>query len=40
MFADEPTGALNRSNSVEVLNLLTELNRQKQGMYIIQISRS
>lgn len=30
LFADEPTGALNKSNSTEVLNLLTELNRSGQ----------
>lgn len=35
VFADEPTGALNRSNSVEVLNLLTELNRQKQSIVMV-----
>ena len=35
LFADEPTGALNRANSVEVLNLLTELNRQKQSIVMV-----
>lgn len=35
VFADEPTGALNRSNSVEVLNLLTELNRQRQSIVMV-----
>ena len=27
LFADEPTGALNRRNTIEVLDLLTKLNR-------------
>ncbi|WP_343250287.1 ABC transporter ATP-binding protein [Diplocloster hominis] len=34
-FADEPTGALNKSNSVEVLNLLTELNRSGQSILMV-----
>lgn len=35
LFADEPTGALNRSNTTEVLNLLTELNRQGQSILMV-----
>lgn len=30
LFADEPTGALNRKNTTEVLNLLTDLNQSGQ----------
>lgn len=35
LFADEPTGALNRSNTTEVFNLLTELNRQGQSILMV-----
>ncbi|MCD8120717.1 MAG: ABC transporter ATP-binding protein [Clostridiales bacterium] len=35
IFADEPTGALNKSNSVEVLNLLSELNRAGQTILMV-----
>lgn len=35
LFADEPTGALNRKNTVEVLNLLTELNRDGQSILTV-----
>lgn len=35
LFADEPTGALNKSNSEEVLNLLTGLNRQGQSILMV-----
>lgn len=35
LFADEPTGALNRSNGEEVLNLLTGLNREGQGILMV-----
>lgn len=35
LFADEPTGALNRHNSIEVLNLLTELNRGGQSILMV-----
>ena len=35
LFADEPTGALNRSNTTGVLDLLTELNRQGQSILIV-----
>ena len=35
LFADEPTGALNRSNTIEVLNLLTELNREGQSILMV-----
>lgn len=35
LFADEPTGALNRKNTVEVLNLLTELNRAGQSILMV-----
>lgn len=35
VFADEPTGALNRSNSEEVLRLLTELNRNGQTIVMV-----
>lgn len=35
IFADEPTGALNRSSSLEVLDLLTELNRQGQSLVMV-----
>lgn len=35
LFADEPTGALNKSNTTEVLNLLTELNRSGQSILMV-----
>ena len=35
LFADEPTGALNRRNTVEVLNLLSELNAAGQSILMV-----
>ena len=35
IFADEPTGALNRSNSEEVLNLLSSLNEAGQSILMV-----
>lgn len=35
LFADEPTGALNRKNSEEVLELLTSLNREGQSILMV-----
>lgn len=35
IFADEPTGALNKANSVEVLNLLTGLNDNGQSILMV-----
>lgn len=35
LFADEPTGALNRRNTIEVLNLLTELNNSGQSILMV-----
>lgn len=35
IFADEPTGALNKANSDEVLKLLTELNRMGQSILMV-----
>ena len=35
LFADEPTGALNRANSEEVMNLLTELNNDGQSILMV-----
>lgn len=35
LFADEPTGALNRKNTIEVLNLLTELNVSGQSILMV-----
>lgn len=35
LFADEPTGALNRKNTIEVLNLLTELNNSGQSILMV-----
>ena len=35
LFADEPTGALNKKNTTEVLNLLTELNRNGQSILMV-----
>ena len=35
LFADEPTGALNRKNSQDVLNLLTSLNEAGQSIVMV-----
>lgn len=35
LFADEPTGALNRKNTTDVLNLLTELNGEGQSVLMV-----
>lgn len=35
IFADEPTGALNQSNSEEVLGLLTNLHQSGQGILMV-----
>ena len=35
LFADEPTGALNRKNTTEVLDLLTELSREGQSIVMV-----
>lgn len=35
LFADEPTGALNRRNTEEVLNLLTRLNVEGQSIVMV-----
>lgn len=35
LFADEPTGALNRKNTTEVLNLLTDLNTKGQSILMV-----
>ena len=35
LFADEPTGALNRKNTNEVLSLLTELNEAGQSILMV-----
>ncbi len=35
LFADEPTGALNRTNSEEVMKLLTHLNRDGQSILMV-----
>ena len=35
LFADEPTGALNRANSEEVLNLLTSLHGEGQSILLV-----
>ncbi|MCM1307705.1 MAG: ABC transporter ATP-binding protein [Butyrivibrio sp.] len=35
LFADEPTGALNRANTAEVLSLLTELNSGGQSILMV-----
>lgn len=35
VFADEPTGALNRKNTEDVLNLLTELNQKGQSILMV-----
>lgn len=35
LFADEPTGALNKAGTKEVLNLLTDLNRSGQSILMV-----
>lgn len=35
LFADEPTGALNRKNSEEVMDLLTSLNQKGQSILMV-----
>ncbi|MBR1862513.1 MAG: ABC transporter ATP-binding protein [Ruminococcus sp.] len=35
LFADEPTGALNKKNTTEVLDLLTELNNAGQSILMV-----
>jgi putative ABC transport system ATP-binding protein len=35
LFADEPTGALNRKNTIEVLNLMTALNNNGQSILMV-----
>lgn len=35
LFADEPTGALNKANTIDVLNLLTDLNRKEQSILMV-----
>ena len=35
LFADEPTGALNRKNTKEVLDLMTDLNRDGQSVLMV-----
>lgn len=35
LFADEPTGALNKRNTMEVLELLTDLNRRGQSILMV-----
>lgn len=35
IFADEPTGALNKSNTEEVLNLLTDINELGQSILMV-----
>ena len=35
LFADEPTGALNRKNTTDVLNLLTQLNENGQSILMV-----
>lgn len=35
LFADEPTGALNKTNTIEVLNLLTNLNNNGQSILMV-----
>lgn len=39
IFADEPTGALNRSNTEEVLKLLMDLNREGQTILMVTHSK-
>lgn len=35
LFADEPTGALNRKNTTDVLNLLTQINEDGQSILMV-----
>ncbi len=35
VFADEPTGALNKKNSIEVLDILSDLNNQGQSIIMV-----
>ncbi|MFV0394984.1 MAG: ATP-binding cassette domain-containing protein, partial [Coprobacillaceae bacterium] len=35
VFADEPTGALNRKNTIDVLDLLTKLNQDGQSILMV-----
>lgn len=35
LFADEPTGALNKRNTIEVLDLLTALNSRGQSVFMV-----
>ena len=35
LFADEPTGALNRRNGIDVLNLLTKVNDEGQSILMV-----
>jgi len=35
LFADEPTGALNRRNTIDVLDLLTSLNKEGQSILMV-----
>ncbi|MBU3099371.1 MULTISPECIES: ABC transporter ATP-binding protein [Clostridium] len=35
VFADEPTGALNKNNTQEVLNILSELNKSGQSIIMV-----
>ena len=35
LFADEPTGALNRKNTQDVLTLLTDINRNGQSILMV-----
>lgn len=39
LFADEPTGALNRANTKEVLNLLTNLHKNGQTILLVTHDR-
>ena len=39
LFADEPTGALNKANSVEVLNLLSDLHAEGQSVLLVTHDR-
>lgn len=35
LFADEPTGALNRRNTLDVLNLMSEINKKGQSILMV-----
>ncbi|MCH5253163.1 MAG: ABC transporter ATP-binding protein [Lachnospiraceae bacterium] len=39
IFADEPTGALNKANSVEILNLLSSLHAEGQSVLLVTHDR-